>query len=385
MKVPSVLVGLAVGSSLALGACTSDAPDTTARSPSAAPMDWQRVPLPTGLSAVTLAATDETVLVGAYGPARPRPHLLSGTGSGPWQDVPLTPRSPYAFEARWFQIIARDGHIDAIAGARGGAHGNYRWTTWTGTTTGVAEQEQPFGVFGSYGAGDLAGMAYAGGSPVILGAWQSERTGLDIATWTRTGARWARQPSTGTPLGSTPDELAGATAITSGGDGLVLSGSLTRLEPGSVTVEPAVWTSPDADGPWTREDLPHATPEKGSALAEAHAATCTPHQCLVTGTVGGRLFLWEVGGNTTRNPSGIPDIEVTQNASVLAPISLEGKDVFVVPSRGGSVVLQRSGETWSVGDGPRGAPVSAVLLGDEVWVVTTDAHGTGTLWRARVA
>lgn len=381
------MLGVLVGSGLLVGACSTDSPEPTRTTgpTSHLGLSWQRVALPPGLSAVTLASDDSTVLVGAFSSERPHPRILVGTSPTTLRDVPLTPRSPYAFEGRWSQIVARDGHIDAIAGARGGAHGNYRWTTWSGTTTGVAEQEQPFGVFGSYGAGDLAGMAYAGTSPVILGAWQSDRTGLDIATWNRTGPRWARQTSTGTPLGSTPSELVGATAITSGGDGLVLSGSLTRLEPGSVTVSPAVWTSPDADGPWTRVDLPHAVPSQGSTLAEAHAATCTPHQCLVAGTVGGRFSLWEVGGTTTTNAPGIPDIEVTENASVLPPVSVDGKDDFVVPSGKGSKVLQRSGEDWSVGDGPDGTPVSAIAHGDEVWVVTTDAQGMGTLWRSRVA
>lgn len=390
VKVPSLLLGVLVGSGLLVGACSSDTADptrTTGTTGTTSHLDlsWQRVELPAGLSAVTLTADDASVLVGAFSTGRPHARLLVGSGPSSLRDVPLTPRSPYAFEGRWFQIIARDGHIDAIAGARGGAHGNYRWTTWSGTTTGVAEQEQPFGVFGSYGAGDLAGMGYAGGSPVILGAWQSDRTGLDIATWTRTGARWARQPSTDTPLGSTAQELVSAAAITSGGDGLVLSGSLTQLEPGSVTVGAAVWTSPDADGPWTRVDLPLAGPAKASGLTEADAATCTPHQCLVAGSVGGRFTMWEVSGNTTTNPSGIPDIEVTENATSLAPLTADGKDLFVVPSNDGTTLLRRDGESWSAGDGPTGAPISAVLHGDEVWVVTTDSQGTGTLWRSRVA
>jgi len=387
VKVRSLAVGIVVGSGLLVSACTSEVaePTRTAGPTGHLSLSWQRVTLPEGMTATTLATDDGTVLIGASSTARPHPRILVATAPTELREVPLTPRSPYAFEGRWFQIIARNGRIDAIAGARGGAHGNYRWTTWTGTESGVAEQEQPFGVFGSYGAGDLAGMAYAGDSPVVLGAWQSDRTGLDIATWTRSGTRWVRHPSTDTPLGSTAEELVGATAITSGGDGLVLSGSVTRLEPGSVTVEPAMWTSPDADGPWTQVGLSHETPARGNALAEAHAATCAPHLCLVTGAVGGRFTLWEVRGNTTTNPPGIPDIEMTENATVLPPLSLDGKDDFVVPSGRGSKVLQRSGGSWSVGDGPEGAPVSAMAHGDEVWLVTTDAQGTGTLWRSRVA
>lgn len=372
-----------MASGLLVSACSTDAPVPT-RTTGHLSTSWQRVPLSSGLSPVTLATDGATVLIGAYSTQRPHPHLLSGTTATTLSEVPLTPRSPYAFEGRWFQIISRNGRIEAIAGARGGAHGNYRWTTWSGASTGVAEQEQPFGVFGSYGAGDLAGMAYAAGSPVILGAWQSDQTGLDIATWTRTGERWARQPSTGTPLGSSAQLLASANAITSAGDGLTLSGSVTRLEHGSVTVDPAVWTSPDANGPWTRVDLPHAEPTGKSTVTEAHAATCTPQQCLISGATGGRFTFWELNGTTTTQAPGIPDIQVTENAKALAPVTFAERDGFVVPSGSGSVVLQRSGKDWSTGDGPTGTPVSAVPHGDEIWVVTTDAEGTGTLWRSRV-
>lgn len=379
-------------SGLLAAACSADAPAPapatsagSARStaPVPHPLSWERVSLPAGLSAVTLTTSNDSVVVGAYGPGRPRPHLLRGTGSGTWQEVALTPRSGYAFEARWFQVATHAGRIDAVAGARGGAHGNYRWSTWSGTQDTVAEQEQPFGVFGSYGAGDLVGLAYAAGSPVILGAWQSERTGLDIATWTRAGDRWARKSSTGTLLGSTPEVLATATAITSAGEGLLLSGSVTRLAPGSVRVDPAVWSSPGADGPWTRIDLPRR--QGGTDAAQAHAATCTPRRCLVSGVQGERLATWDVAGNRATQLDGIPDVVVPESAAALAPLLLPVGDAVVVPSERGSSVVIHVGSRWSVEAGPDGTPVSAVVHGDELWVVTEDAQGEGTLWRSRVA
>ncbi|MFC7492458.1 MULTISPECIES: hypothetical protein [unclassified Knoellia] len=394
MGVRPLLLGVVLVSGLLASACSADtpAPAVTSSEPSEAsrppgedprPLSWEPVPLPADLSAVTLTSNDDSVLVGAYGPGRPRPHLLTGTGSGQWRELGLTPRSGYAFEGRWFQVATRAGRIDAVAGARGGAHGNYRWTTWSGTADSVAEQEQPFGVFGSYGAGDLVGLAYAAGSPVILGAWQSERTGLDIATWTRTGSRWARQTSTGTPLGSTPQLLVSATAITSAGEGLMLSGSVTRLAPGSVRVDPAVWTSPDADGPWTRIDLPRR--QGGTDAALAHAATCSEHRCLVSGVVGGKLATWEVVGTSATQLDGIPDVVVPESATALAPLLLGDGVLVIAPSDRGSSVLRRSGSRWSVAAGPVGSPASAVVHGDGVWVVTTDVQGDGTLWRSRVA
>ncbi|WP_156969663.1 hypothetical protein [Knoellia subterranea] len=364
--------------------CTSDDSATPAPRPSVgARLDWQRLSLPEGQSPVTLTVTEDRVLVGTYGASRPHPHLLSTTDGDTWHEVPLAPRSPYAFEGRWFQIVTHAGRVDAIAGARGGAHGNYRWTTWTGTEDGVAEQEQPFGVFGSYGAGDLAGIAYAAGSPVILGAWQSERTGLDIATWTRAGTRWSRQPSTATPLGSTAESLAAGTAIASAGDGVVVAGSVTRLASGSVTVGAALWSAPGSGGPWTRLDLPGAPATDGPGLADS--ATCTPHSCLVVGTEDGRFAGWDVTEGAARRADGIPEISVTENRSVVAPVMVgEKDDIVLVPTPRGAVVARRAGTTWSTTDGPSGTPTAAIPHGNDLWVITTDVQGGGTLWRARV-
>ncbi|GGB67410.1 hypothetical protein N798_14685 [Knoellia flava TL1] len=386
MSVRAVLVGLVAGSTVLCGACTTGS--TGSPQPPASPtttpttLRWERVPLPGGLEPVTLATSADDVVVGAITPSRPRPRLLVGPGPDDLREVPLTPRSPYAFEGRWLEVATRGGRIDAIAGARGGAHGNYRWTTWSGTAAGVAEQEQPFGVFGSYGAGDLAGIAYAGSSPVVLGAWQSEQTGMDVATWTRSGDRWARVPSTGTPLGSTPGELVDARVITARGDGLLLGGSVTRLAPGSVEVVPAVWTSPGPSGPWTRVELPRSG-DRGTS--EVHGAVCARDRCLLTGATDGRLSMWEVTDGTTAEPPGTPTVEVPENASVPSPVPLGDDVVVAAPTAEGTTLLRRSGARWTTATGPPGPPTSVVVHGAEVWVVTGAGRGTPALWRARVA
>lgn len=371
----SLLVALVAGSVLLGSACTGTPVDR------AAPV-WRTVSLPEPVSPVALATDGASVVVGARAPDRPNPRLFVGTAGDNLRPVPLTPRSPYAFEAQWFQVVTHEGRIDAIGGARGGAHGNYRWTTWSGDARAVAEQDQPFGVFGSYGAGDLAGLAYAGESPVILGAWQSERTGLDIATWTRSGARWTRRPSGGTALASGPSALVAARAITSRGDGLLLSGSVTRLDPGSVRVDAAVWSAPGATGPWTRVDLPRTSADE---LTEAHAATCTGQRCLVAGSEGGRLALWELRDGSARRVDGIPALVLPTNKPVPAPVRVAERDLVVVPSGTGSTLVRREGDAWSSSEGPDGTPVSAVVHHTDLWVVTTDARGTGALSVARVA
>ncbi|NYG08373.1 hypothetical protein BJ986_002860 [Phycicoccus badiiscoriae] len=362
--------------------CTSPAkPASTGGALAAAPLAWERLSLPDGLSAVTLATQGDQVLVGAYATGRPHPRLLRGRDPASLRPVPLSPRSPYAFEARWFSLAVHGSVVEAVGGARGGAHGNYRWSTWSGTSSGLAEQEQPFGVFGSWGAGDLVGIAFAGSEPVVLGAWQSDRTGLDIATWLRTGARWRRQSSTGTALGSTSHELVSAGAIAGDGSGLILSGSVTRLQPGAIRVDPAVWTTTAAGAPWSRVDLPR---QPGTAPSEAHAATCSPARCLVVGAVGGRLCAWELHGTSARRLAGIPTPTLPDNGRALAPLALGDRDLVMVPVQGGSQLLTRRGETWSTRAGPpTGEPVSWVAHGQEVWLVTRDSAGVGTLWRTR--
>src|SRR5688572_16974363 len=60
---------------------------------------WRQVPLPAGLDPVTLATSGPTLLVGARAPGdRPVPRLLAGASPNDLHEVPLTPRSPYAFE-----------------------------------------------------------------------------------------------------------------------------------------------------------------------------------------------------------------------------------------------------------------------------------------------
>lgn len=371
---------------LAAAACTTPAGPAEPTRRTAA---WERVPLPGGAAAVTLASAGEEVVVGAFAAGRPHPRLFAGTVPGSLRSIPIAPHSPYAFEARWLAIAARDGTVAAVGGARGGAHANVRWTVWTGTTTQVTEHEQPFEVFGGWNAGDLAGVAFAGTTPVVLGSWASERTGLDVATWLPTGDRWRRQPSTGTGLGSTAAELLSARSVTSTGAGLAASGSVTRLDPGAISIRPALWLAPSARGPWTRVDLPAtATP------AEAHAAACQGGTCLVAGQAGGRLVLWEVHGTTATRVAGVPAAEVPEHGYALAPVGTATVDAVVLPdgsaddsaqnTSSGTRVLVRDGGRWTSVDGPAGTAQSAVAQGRVLWVVTTDPAGSGTLWRARL-
>lgn len=336
------------------------------------PLEWQRVDLPSRVEPVTLTALTDGVLVGGYSSARPNPRLFT-LRAGMLSAVTLEPTSPYAFEARWLSVAVHGEDVVAVGGARGGAHGNVRWTVWSGSTSRVVELPQPFGVFGGWGAGDLSGVAFAGAVPVISGAWASERTGNDISLWRLSGQRWSRRLSTGTPLASTPQTLMSARSMTSTGAGLALSGSVTDLRAGSIRSAPALWTAPGADGPWTLVRLPAS-----GGVAEAHAARCQQSVCLVVGEDDGRLGVWQVGDGAATSLAP-PPIVVGPKVSLPPPVSLAGAEALAVPGW----LLVRGARGWVKRPGPQGTPTAAAAVGDAVYVVTTDTTGAPRLWVSR--
>lgn len=97
----------------------------------------------------------------------------------------LTPRSGYAPETRWVSLAKDQTRILNIGGARGGSHGNVRWTTCSGTAANVEETPQSFYAFGGWGAGDLVDVVVLSGGDAIIGTWQGAQAGLDAAVWLR--------------------------------------------------------------------------------------------------------------------------------------------------------------------------------------------------------
>lgn len=328
--------------------------------------------LPDASQPVSLAGGDRALLVGSYASTRPNPRLwvLTGPSGEGARAVALTPVSPYAFEARWLALAVDGDRVLAVGGARGGAHANVRWTVWSGTTRAVTEQPQPFEVFGGWGAGDLSGAAFVAGVPLVSGGWQSDRAGNDVSLWRLSGSRWARQSSTGTPLGSTATALDGARSLSGSGSGAVLAGSVTDLTAGSVRSTPAVWTSSSAGGPWTLVRLPATSP-----LAEAHAARCVGGRCLVVGQDGGRLAVWRVADAApTRLP--VPAVTVGDHGQLPAPVAVGDTEVVVAPG----ALLMLHGDTWSRQAAPPGEPTGSAVVAGTLFVVTTDASGTSRLF-----
>lgn len=356
----------------------------TSRAAAATPgptLTWAAVPLPGGASPLVLATSGDTLLVGGLAPAGagkpPAPRLFALDGSAA-TTVPLTPASGYGHEARWYSLVTDGRRIVAIGGANGGAHGNVRWSTWSGTTRGVVEQPQSFYAFGGWGAGDLLDAVITPTGPVLVGTWGSDTAGLDAAVWLQTGTRWDRQDPAGTALASTPQLLAGPRAAVASGPGVLVVGSAVHLGAGSVAQQAAVWGSSGPNAGWRRLDLPRA-----GRVSEAVAARCAGTACTVVGRVDDALAVWEVDGDSARRLDGIPAVAVGDSTSLPPPLDLGGDLALVVPAGDHAAVLRHAGGAWTSTPGPTGMPVRAVVVDGHLAVTTAPAAGAAaTLWSA---
>jgi hypothetical protein len=114
--------------------------------------------------------------------------------------VPLHPNSPYAKVADLASLAARGDEVVAIGAAHGGAHANFRWTVWAGSTQRLDDYPQTFETFGGQSAGGLSNIVFTSDGPVIAGTWAAkEGGGLDTASMAAPrpavdspGVRWHR-------------------------------------------------------------------------------------------------------------------------------------------------------------------------------------------------
>ena len=132
-----------------LGASSCAAPSGA---PGPAAVRFVAVDLPVGAVPEVLAAAGQDVLVGVRVDDR-EPRLLRLGPDAIATDVPTVPATGYGRTAAWYSVVS-DGHrVLAVGGDRGGAHGNVRWSVWSGSMAGVHEQPQAFSTFG---VGELA-------------------------------------------------------------------------------------------------------------------------------------------------------------------------------------------------------------------------------------
>lgn len=358
---------------LVLAGCA--APGPTVRS---TVVPFTKVDLPAGAVPDAIAAAGDDLLVGVRKAGAPG--LIRESPAGVSSEIPVAPSSPYGRTAVWSSIAA-DGHrILAIGGDRGGAHGNVRWSVWTGTDAGVAEHTQAFSTFGGWGAGDLIDAVLLPSGSALVGSWQSDSVGLDVTAWTPSGDTWMRQNTAGTPLQSTPSALGFATSATDAGSGIVVAGWQFVTGPASGAV-PVVWRSAAGISGWTRTLLP----EDGTSGA-AVTARCWGLACAVSGRVDGRLALWRTAGDAWTRVMGLPPIPIGDQDPVPAPLDIGGQLTQIVPDQGRIEIIHLgpTGPTVDVVAGPQGPVSSAVHIGRQVYLLAGPAGGTRSLWRAAI-
>ncbi|SDG07741.1 hypothetical protein SAMN05216553_105225 [Lentzea fradiae] len=301
-----------------------------------------------------LAAHGDSLVIGT----RPsdHPELVTRDKGGVIGNSRLTPASPYGREAHWYGITSDGTTITGVGGQRGGAHGNVRWSAWTGDARQITEKPQAFSTFGGYGAGELIGPVRTKRGPLIIGTWESAKAGLDIAVWTYAADTWTRQPSAGTVLESSQELLRFPLGVAPDGDGAIVTG--WQIAKGVVSA--AVWRF---DGEtWTTATLPD-----GDA---ALAARCWDGTCHVVGRSKGKLAWWS-GPEWTR--LAVPDVPVGDDQPLVAPVPVRGVPTLFVDHGGVRLVSEKDERP---ADGPSGEVVAAETVGGEVFVIAG-----GRLWR----
>jgi len=351
--------------------CAAPAPSTP---PVPAPVHFTAVDLPAGAAPEVLAVAGQDLLVGVRG-GDGAPHLLRLGPDSAVTDVPVVPATGYGRTAAWYSVVSDGARVLAVGGDRGGAHGNVRWSVWSGSLTGVREQPQAFSTFGGWGAGDLIDGVLTRGSAAVVGTWQSSDAGLDVAVWTADGDTWSRADSTGTPLASTRASLGFATDATNVGPGIVVVGWQVG---GGKGPSPVVWRSTGPASGWTRTPLPDAG-TNGAATSVRCAATCA-----VAGRVDGALALWRLTDSTWSRVTGVPTVRVGDADPLAAPLDVDGS-VTQVASEGPAVRIIRAEEATvavHTAEGPVGPATAAVAVGGSVYLLAGPDEQTRRLWRA---
>jgi hypothetical protein len=364
------LVGLVV-----VAACT---PSPTPATDSTRTLDWSAVELPNGLNPSALAVAGDALLVGGRSTTGgEHPGLVTVAADGTVTPLALKPTSPYAKVAE-LSSLASDGRtVYALGRAHGGAHSNFRWTTWQGSTAdGLVEYPQSFDTFGGWEAGGLLDMVMTSDGPAIAGSWSSaDGLGLDAAVWQLSGKLWKRQDSAGSPLANTREVQVAPRAAAGHESTLIISGSVITF-PDGVQQSAAVWTRSGANGTWQLVRLPE--PGKTS---EALSVACA-EDCWVAGHADGQDALWRLpaDGAATRE-GGLPAQPVDVDGPGPRTILSQGRP-GVLSSQGGktTLLLQEEGG-WTTIAGPDGTLQDATVLGGRLYALIGD--GTHTrLWVA---
>ena len=346
-------------------------------SPTTAPpaVRFTAVDLPARAVPEVLATAGPDVLVGVRGDDR-EPRLLRIGPDAVATEVPVVPATGYGRTAAWYSVVSDGRRILAVGGDRGGAHGNVRWSVWSGSETGVREQPQAFSTFGGWGAGDVVDGVLTTDAAALVGSWQSSGAGLDVAVWTVDDQTWSRTDSTGTPLASTRGSLGFATDATGLGSGIVVAGWQVGGRGGPT---PVVWQSSALTSGWTRTPLPDA-----GVTGAAVAVRCAGNACAVAGRADGVLALWRLADGTWSRVAGVPTLRVGDSDPLPAPLNPTGPISQVVSDGPAVRIVRTDGATAAVhtAEGPAGPATAAVEVDGWIYLLAGPDEHTRRLWRA---
>lgn len=371
------LCGLVAAVALGLAACSGSTSD-----------EWRPTDLPGPGRVVTLTGTEEGLLVGRYTErARERASIDLVHPDGSTRRVAMDTRWEWAGrEAELLSVSEHEGEVVAVGGHRAGAHGNVRWTVWSGDTERVVEQPQRFEVFGGWDAGGLVDTAVSRRGPVLLGSWVApSKHGFDVAVWTREGDRWAQPEDPGEDLAGTDDRQPSPGAVARLPDGYVAVGWVTVLGT-RIRDEPVLWTAREPAGPWQEIALPSS----GAAAQRPTAIDCVVDHCAVAGSSDDDVVLWRVGlADGAVGRAGAPTTVTSGALRTQSPaiVVAAGEVDTVAHSEGGT-----GGATTHVvrltDDGPQASDLPGHLAAmatdptGSVVVATTDSDGRSRAWRS---
>ncbi|WP_426561090.1 hypothetical protein ACPPVT_13585 [Angustibacter sp. McL0619] len=361
MRSRGALVGVAVVAAL-LGGCRAD-------ESSAHPLTWHRLDTPGAVRVTALASGSPLLVAGQVGTgdaAQPRLWQLTGND---WLPVPLHPVTYYGARAALVRVAAHGGHLVALGRAVGGAHGNPRFSTWSGPSSGVGETAQAFELFGGPRAIGLNGLAAGADQDVVVGSWAPGTAPAGVTVWTGDGATYQRR-DTEAGLRSSASDQTSASAIAARGPGFVVAGTTTHLGGGRITLHATAFWTTARGAPWRRELLPSSGSEGGDSSALGVA--CAAVVCTVAGVDDGRLAIWRVAddGRAERVDLGRHAPRLS-SSDVVVSVAADGDSAWVLAA--GQLLRLRDGDVQAFG-APSGTGVALATSGSLLFAVTSNGE-----------
>jgi hypothetical protein len=341
-----------------------------------------RVPGATALSWVT-SAGQEVLVSGqrGVGVAAP-PGLWLSEGTSRWHPVDLAPVTYYGRRAVLFRVASDGRRVVALGRRIGGAHGNPRVTTWTGTLRGVRETEQPFELFGGPDAIAVTDLALTAAGGVVLGSWAHHGDPAGVTVWRQDGDTWQRfdrTPGLASEVTDVGSELTTPAAITSRAGEPLIVGWTVRLSGGQIGLRSSLWVP--AGSAWREVALP-----AGGDDAQARAVACGVGACVVVGAESGRLAVWLVRGEDAERVA-VPPLDVAERDPVTVTAGRTAVWLAVGEGSTSHLVRLRLDDGGRVRDvvpvtAPPGRVLSMAAAGDVVVAVVESSDGVTRLWRA---